>query len=128
MAALVAVGLVLRPVPAWWPPGASPPPLLPSLFGVLALLAFGMANGVAHMLFARGFGLAPVAAIAPFEYTPLLWGILLGAAIWGEVPAWTTLGGAAIVIAAGLYNLHRERVRRAQERATAARPVPVAAE
>ena len=128
MVAHVPVGLLLLPFPAMWLPGGGAPPLLPSLFGVLALLAFGMANGIAHMLFARGFGLAPVAAIAPFEYTPLLWGIMLGAAIWGEVPAWTTLGGAAIVISAGLYNLHRERVRRAQERAVAARPVPAAAE
>ena len=43
-------------------------------------------------------------------------GIGLGFLIWGEVPAWTTLGGAAVVIGAGLYNVHRERVRRAAER------------
>jgi drug/metabolite transporter (DMT)-like permease len=129
MVAHVPVGLLLLPFPAMWPPGG-PPPLLPSWGGVLALLAFGMANGAAHMLFARGFGLAPVAAIAPFEYSPLLWGILLGAAIWGEVPGWTTLIGAAVVIAAGLYNLHRERLRRSQERAAAAaaRLAPAAAE
>jgi len=41
----------------------------------------------------------------------------LGFLIFGEVPAWTTLGGAVIVIGAGLYNVHRERVRRAEERA-----------
>jgi len=35
------------------------------------------------------------------------------------VPSWTTLSGAALVIAAGLYNLHRERVRRVQEVAIA---------
>jgi drug/metabolite transporter (DMT)-like permease len=115
----VPVGLLLLPFPGLWPAGG-PPPLLPSLFGLLALLAFGLANGVAQMLFARGFALAPIGAIAPFEYTPLLWGIGLGFLIWGEVPAWTTLGGAAVVIAAGLYNVHRERVRRAQERAVKA--------
>ncbi len=116
MAAHVPIGLAFLAVPAMWP-AAGPPPLLPGLSGLLALVAFGMANGLAHMLFARGFGLAPVAAIAPFEYTPLLWGLVLGFAIWGEMPAWTTLAGAGIVIAAGLYNLHRERTRRAQERA-----------
>ena len=67
-------------------------------------------------MLARGFALAPIQAIAPFEYTPLIWGIGLGFLIWGEVPAWTTLGGAAVVIGAGLYNVHRERVRRAAER------------
>jgi drug/metabolite transporter (DMT)-like permease len=118
MVAHIPVGLLLLMVPAMWP-ASGPPPLLPSWTGLLALVAFGMANGVAHMLFARGFGLAPIAAIAPFEYSPLLWGIPLGFLIWAEVPAWTTLAGAAIVIGAGLYNVHRERVRRAQERAAA---------
>src|SRR3954469_25474254 len=99
-----------------WPP-SGPPPLLPGWAGLLALVCFACANAMAQILFGRGYALAPVSAIAPFEYTPLLWGIGLGFLIWGEVPAWTTLGGAAVVISAGLYNVHRERVRRAQERA-----------
>eukprot|EP01031_Cornospumella_fuschlensis_P052068 gene52068-63655_t len=61
--------------------------------------------------------MANIASLAPLEYTPLLWGLVLGWLIWSEVPAWTTLIGAVIVICAGLYNLHRERVRRADERA-----------
>ena len=116
----VPVGLMGLPFPFLWPAAGGPPPLLPSLFGIGALIAFGMANAVAQMLFARGFALAPIQAIAPFEYTPLIWGIGLGFLIWGEVPAWTTLGGAAVVIGAGLYNVHRERVRRAAERCAGA--------
>jgi drug/metabolite transporter (DMT)-like permease len=46
----------------------------------------------------------------------LLWGGLLGFLIWAEVPSWMTLAGALLVIAAGLYNLHRARVRRAMAR------------
>ncbi len=120
MAAHIPCGVAMLAVPAMWPAPAGepvPPPLLPSLAGCLALLVFGAANGIAHLLFARAFALAPVGAIAPFEYSPLLWGTLLGFAIWGEIPAWTTFAGAAVVIAAGLYNVHRERVRRAEERA-----------
>ncbi len=49
-----------------------------------------------------------------------LYGLLLGFLFFSEIPAWTTLGGAVVVIGAGLYNLHRERVRRAQERAALA--------
>jgi len=120
MAAHVPAGFLLLLVPGMGPPGGGPPPLLPGSGVLLALLAFGAANGIAHLMFARAFALAPVAAIAPFEYSPLLWGTLLGFAIWGEVPAWTTLAGSAVVVAAGLYNLHRERVRRAEERAAAA--------
>ena len=58
--------------------------------------------------------------IAPFEYSPLIWGTMIGYLVWAELPAWTTLAGAAVVIAAGVYNLHRERLRRMQARAAAA--------
>ena len=94
-------------------------PLLPGWDVASALAFLGLANGCAHFLFARAFAIAPVSALAPYEYTTLLWGGLLGFAIWAEVPSWTTLSGAALVIAAGLYNLHRERVRRVQEVAIA---------
>ncbi len=79
---------------------------------LLALVVLGISNGVAHWLFSRAFGLAPIGAIAPYEYTPLLWGIGLGYVMFHEVPSWNTLFGAAIVGAAGIYNLHRERVRK----------------
>jgi len=115
LAAQAPVGLVLLAWPAMWPAGG-PPPLLPPAWALAMLAGFAALNAFAQILFGRGYGLAPVSAIAPFEYTPLLWGIGLGYLIWGEVPAWTTLGGAAVVIAAGLYNVHRERVRRAEER------------
>ena len=44
----------------------------------------------------------------------LIWGGAAGFLIFGEVPSWSTLLGAVIVAAAGLYNLHRERVRQRQ--------------
>jgi drug/metabolite transporter (DMT)-like permease len=121
MACHVPAGLAVCLIPGMAPPGGlGLEGLTPSWPGFLALLLFGLANATAHVMFARAYALAPVAAIAPFEYTPLLWGVLLGFLIWAEVPAWTTLAGAAVVVAAGLYNLHRERLRRARERAAAA--------
>jgi drug/metabolite transporter (DMT)-like permease len=81
-----------------------------------ALLFLGVSSGLAHCVFTRAYGLAPVSALAPYEYTMLIWGGLLGFVVFGEVPSVTTLAGAVIVALAGLYNLHRERARRAQER------------
>ena len=78
----------------------------------LAMLFLGVSSGLAHCVFTRAYGLAPVSALAPYEYTMLLWGGLAGWVVFSEVPSATTLAGAAIVAAAGLYNLHRERVRR----------------
>jgi drug/metabolite transporter (DMT)-like permease len=109
MVAHIPMGLLLLP--------AFPPPdTMPGWPVILALVFFGVANAIAHILFARAFALAPVSALAPYEYSPLLIGGVLGFLIWVEIPAWTTGGGAVIVILAGLYNLHRERVRRAAER------------
>jgi drug/metabolite transporter (DMT)-like permease len=80
-----------------------------------ALLFLGVSSGLAHCVFTRAYGLAPVSALAPYEYTMLLWGGALGFVVFGEVPSVTTLAGAAIVALAGLYNLQRERARRAQD-------------
>lgn len=77
-----------------------------------ALIFLGVSSGLAHCVFTFAYGLAPVSALAPYEYTMLIWGGAAGFVVFGEVPSWTTLAGAAIVAAAGLYNLHRERVRR----------------
>jgi len=92
-------------------------PLYPSahpfaLAAVGAALFLGVINGMGHWVFARGYALAPVSALAPYEYTMLLWGGAFGFLIFASVPAWSTLLGAAIVAASGLYNLHRERMRR----------------
>lgn len=76
----------------------------------LALAVLGVSSGLAHCVFARAFALAPVSALAPYEYTMLLWGGIAGFVVFGEVPGWSTLAGAAVVAAAGLYNWHRERV------------------
>jgi len=94
-------------------------PLYPSLgnFSFLALAAaafLGVINSMGHWIFARGYALAPVSALAPYEYVMLLWGGALGFLLWGDVPAWSTLAGAAIIVAAGLYTLHYEHRRRAR--------------
>jgi drug/metabolite transporter (DMT)-like permease len=112
----VPMGLLLLPA---FPPAG---PLLPSWDVAFALAFLGLANGCAHFLFARAFAIAPVSVLAPYEYTTLLWGGLLGFLIWAEVPSWMTLAGASLVIAAGLYNIHRARLQRAAERDPAGVP------
>jgi drug/metabolite transporter (DMT)-like permease len=102
-------GLVLLPsFPIMGPVG-------PLVWAALALL--GLTSGLAHCVFARGYALGPVSALAPYEYTILPWGVAAGFLMFGDVPSWNTLVGAAVVAAAGIYNVYRERVRRAEERA-----------
>ena len=78
------------------------------------LLALAALNLLGQLGLVRAFSLAPPSAIAPYEYTALLWAAALGFLVFGDVPNRWTLAGAGIVIASGLYLLHRERVRRAQ--------------
>jgi len=51
---------------------------------------------------------APAAVVAPFDYTILLWGLLIGWLVWHELPDPQIWPGAAILIACGLYITHRE--------------------
>jgi drug/metabolite transporter (DMT)-like permease len=81
------------------------------------LLVLGLSNGVAHWLHSRASALAPVGALAPYEYTAMIWAVPLGYALFSQVPSWSTLAGAAVVAAAGLYNFWREHRRRRAERA-----------
>ncbi|MGL4237908.1 DMT family transporter [Tabrizicola sp.] len=50
-----------------------------------------------------------IGLVAPFRYTSLLWAIVLGLLVFGDLPDGWTLIGAAIVVGAGLFTLWRER-------------------
>ena len=80
----------------------------PSAVDAPLLAAVGILGGVAQLAFTRAFRLAPAAVISPFDYTGLLYAAVIGYAVWGDVPTLPFLIGAAIVIASGLYILHRE--------------------
>jgi len=92
--------------------GLFPPPGGMDAVVWASLVFLGVSSGLAHCVYTRAYGLAPVSALAPYEYTMLLWGGIAGYVVFNEVPSWTTLIGAAIIAGAGLYNLHRERMRR----------------
>ena len=50
-----------------------------------------------------------VSFVAPFRYTSLLWALSLGWLVFGEWPAWQTILGAILVVAAGLFTFWREQ-------------------
>ena len=83
---------------------------------VVAMLVLGVSNGVAHWLHARASALAPVGALAPYEYTGMIWAVLFGYLAFAQVPSWSTIGGAALVAFAGIDNFYREHRRRRAER------------
>src|ERR1700745_2638966 len=72
----------------------------------------GVGNGIAQFWWTRSLSLAPPSAVVPFNYLSLVWAMILGFAVWGDVPTAGLLVGSAIVVASGLYILWRETVHR----------------
>jgi drug/metabolite transporter (DMT)-like permease len=54
---------------------------------------------------------ASVSTVAPFRYSLVIYAMVSGFLVWGEHPDLQTLAGTAVIIASGLYLLHRERLR-----------------
>ncbi len=76
-----------------------------------ALLAgIGVFSAIAQHLLTEAFRNAPPSVVAPFEYTALLWGILIDRAVWGVFPTSRVYIGGGIVIASGLYLIWREHM------------------
>ncbi len=75
-------------------------------------LVAGIIAGCAFMLLVRAYHLAEAGIIAPFQYSQMLYGLVVGFLLFGDVPAWTTVLGALIVAASGVYVFRREAVRR----------------
>lgn len=75
----------------------------------LFLVGMGLCGGIGHFMLIQAHRLAPAAALSPFVYTQIVWMILLGFLMFGDVPDLWTLIGATVVIASGLFVFARER-------------------
>lgn len=53
-----------------------------------------------------------ISVMGSFRYSSILWALAIGYVVWGEVPNTLALAGIAVIVASGLYILHRERVQR----------------
>ncbi|MFM2279691.1 MAG: hypothetical protein RLZZ444_1922 [Pseudomonadota bacterium] len=78
------------------------------------LICAGFVGGIAQILLTESYRYADVSAVAPFEYTSIIWGTLVGYLFFNELPSGTLLIGAAIVIGAGIFILYRESRRMAE--------------
>lgn len=75
------------------------------------LLGIGLTSGVGQLLMTDAYRLAPPAVVAPFDYTSMIWALILGYALFGDFPEPVVLVGATVVIASGVYIIYRETVR-----------------
>ncbi len=76
------------------------------------ILAVGLSGAVGQYFITLAFRLTAPAALAPIEYTALLWGMIFDYVLWLTVPSARMLLGAAIIVGSGLYALSRTAAQR----------------
>jgi len=98
---LTATLLSLATLPFGW--------VVPSLAEAITLIGAGILGGVGQILLTSSYREADASLVAPFDYASMLFALLIGYFVFAEVPSWTMLAGAALVIAAGILIIWRER-------------------
>lgn len=76
---------------------------------VVVLAAAAACLVVGYLFGVMTMRVGDIGFVSPFRYTVLIWALLLGIVVFGEVPDGLTLAGSALVVATGLYTFHRER-------------------
>ncbi len=98
---LTATGLSLLTVPFGW--------VVPTPMETATLVAAGLLGGVGQILLTSSYREADASVVAPFDYASMIFALLIGYFFFAEVPSWTMLGGAALVVLAGILIIWRER-------------------
>jgi drug/metabolite transporter (DMT)-like permease len=80
----------------------------PGLLDLALMAGSGLLGGSALLILIAAYRRSPAALVAPFQYSQMLWAIVLGVLLWGDLPEVAMLLGASIVAASGLFILHRE--------------------
>lgn len=101
MLVMTAVGASLLALPGWVPLRAS---------DAWVIAAVGVTGFLGQVAITEAFRSGEASVVAPFEYSALAWGLGLDLLIWGVLPDGWTFVGAGIIVASGLYLVHRERV------------------
>ena len=83
--------------------------VMPSLAQAALLIAAGLLGGMGQILLTACYREADASLVAPFDYASMLFALVIGYFVFGEVPTLTMLAGAALIITAGILIIWRER-------------------
>ena len=81
----------------------------PSLGSLGLFVLAGLISVSALMCVNRSLKLAPASVVVPYQYSMIVWAVMFGYVVFGDVPSLATIIGAAIIIAAGIYIFLREQ-------------------
>ncbi len=92
------------------------PWIAPSTTGVFITLIAALFLVAAFYLMTLAFRGTDVSVISPFRYAMIVNAVFLGFVLFGDIPDFISIMGMAVIVAAGLYMLHREAVTRRKNR------------
>ena len=82
--------------------------IMPSFYDLTLLSMIGFFGGVANLWLSQSYKFSEVSLVTPLKYLALVFAIVFGYLIWGEVPSGKTLIGAILVIASSIIIFGRE--------------------
>ena len=97
----IASVVTLATIPFGW---RVPPPADAAM-----LIGAGILGGLGQILLTNSYRYAAAGVIAPFDYTSMLFALIVGYVFFAEVPTRAVLIGASLVLAAGVFIIYRER-------------------
>ena len=80
----------------------------PNSIDAAMLFGSGFTNAIGQWFWTKALQLAPAPALTPFYYLMLVWALLVGFLLWGDIPSASLLSGSAIVVTTGLFLFLRE--------------------
>lgn len=89
-------------MPAYW--------ITPNILDILAFSSIGFFRAIANLLLAQALKYAPANVVMPIDYTGLVWAMIFGYLIWGDIPTASLYYGGTLIILAGLYLAYREKL------------------
>jgi drug/metabolite transporter (DMT)-like permease len=98
--------------------------VMPEHIDLLLMLAIGLIAAVGFYCLSQAYCVSEASAIAPFEFTYIVWAVVFGYLFWQEIPGPTTVLGILVLVSSSLYIWYRER--QIQRTETALLPVQAA--
>lgn len=83
--------------------------VMPTSVDLLLMLVIGLIAAVGFYCLSQAYCVSEASAIAPYEFTYILWAVMFGYLFWSETPGPTTFAGIAVLVGSSLYIWYRER-------------------
>jgi drug/metabolite transporter (DMT)-like permease len=80
----------------------------PPFIDLMIFILCGLLAGIGQLFLTSAYQNAPPSVISPFNYSSILWAVLIGFVFWGQIPELHVWIGAAIIIATGIYILQQQ--------------------